>query len=110
MPVAYVSNKDPRINYTKFQREFDGIGWLSYGNLLDIEQITDILSNSQKSDVLVLTGSVLISSVCLSIWLEMHQEARVYSGVDQLWHPNLISRSSINRMIEKSRDQLNARR
>ncbi len=106
MPVAYVTNRVPTRNYDYFNRDQLSIATLSFGNSLDIEQIARILAVSESTDVLVLDGSSMISAVCLALWLEKHGQCVIYSLQGDVWHTNLISRTSLRRILERTHDEV----
>jgi len=106
MPVAYVTNKVPSRSYDYFNRDQLSLATLTFGTALDIEQIARIFAVSEPTDVLVLDGSPLISAVCLAMWLEKHGQCVIYSLQGDVWHTNLISRTSLRRILERTHDEV----
>lgn len=73
-----------------------------------IEEISDTLIHSSKTDYLAFSGSGFIGALCLNIWLTMHRECRalLFDRQQDGYILRVIKRDALVISIEKARDKL----
>lgn len=103
MPIAFVANKDPYRDYSRFKSHT--LATVTAGDNYRLEDVVRILSHAQSDDVLLLDRSPQISAVCLAVWLELFGVAHVYSFEHSTheWIAHSVTRDSIRRAIERNR-------
>jgi hypothetical protein len=113
MSTVFISNKSDAHDYSPASK-FGAIRFVTSGNYPVFkttrlqEEAIEALIYSKPSDYLLLSGSSLIAAVCLTVWLEMHGEAKIllWDRANDGYEERIITKKGVRLAIEEARDQL----
>ena len=115
--TVFVTNKSPDHDYTSATK-FGSLRFVTSGNYPVfktarlIEEITDVLVYSEANDYILPSGSATIAAIVLTIWLEMHSQARIllWDRTQSSYVLREIDKQSIRLGIESTKDKLKVAR
>ena len=112
-PTVYITNRSASHDYTSATKH-GAIRFVTSGNYPVFktsrlqEEVAEALAYSQPSDYLLLSGSSVVASICVAVWLEMHSTCHIliWDRVQDVYVLRIISKSEIAQLVAEVANRL----
>lgn len=112
-PTVYVTNRAQSHDYSSATKH-GALRFVTQGNYPIFkttrlqEEIIEGLAHSQPYDLLLFSGSSVVSAICMAVWLEMHSTAKIllWDRTENQYVLRVIPRQSIRVEIERVAEQI----
>ncbi len=112
-PTVYITNRSAAHDYSSATR-YGAIRFVTSGNYPVFktsrlqEEVAEALAYSQSSDFLLLSGSSVVASICIAVWLEMHGTCQIliWDRVEDEYVIRVLSKPEIATMVAEVANRL----
>lgn len=107
MPIVYVTNHDPSINYSRLS-QLGSVAHVTSGLTANpraaVEQAASTLCHSHETDILCVAGDPKTSAIVLAMWLQLHKSVHLVFLDAYGLHTIRLDSADLLRYVERARD------
>jgi hypothetical protein len=115
--TVFITNMNPEHDYTSAGK-YGAIRPITSGNYAIfktsrlVDEAVQALIESDENDYLLVSGSSVVASICMAVWLAMHKKVNLllHDRRQTQYVPRTLLRSHVQLNIEKARDKLAKRK